>query len=341
MIIKDFQLEKIIKEATDSISILIYGPNDGLVREQIEKIKHNYLSKDEYEEISFNGKNLDNDPQSLNDIIQTVSMFFTSKIVIADNIKDKHIKIVEDIVLSEPQQVILILKDGNLNKSSKIRKFFETEKKCLSLACYEDDGRSMMRNIDEFIRSSDIELDKDVKNYLLQSLSNDRMVSKSELEKIEIFYKGSKNKIELEEVKDLLNDSSSQNINKMNESVMFGNTSKSSKIMNKLLLEGTSPISLIRSLSNYLLRIKQTKIEMKKGNNFDSSIKSLRPPVFWKDKDSFQKHCLKWPLKSIEKNLFELMEAEISCKLNSKIANLKCEQSIILIASKGKRYFKN
>ena len=279
MIIKDFQLEKIIKEATDFISILIYGPNDGLVREQIEKIKHNYLSKDEYEEISFNGKNLDNDPQSLNDIIQTVSMFFTSKIVIADNIKDKHIKIVEDIVLSEPQQVILILKDGNLNKSSKIRKFFETEKKCLSLACYEDDGRSMMRNIDEFIRSSDIELDKDVKNYLLQSLSNDRMVSKSELEKIEIFYKGSKNKIELEEVKDLLNDSSSQNINKMNESVMFGNTSKSSKIMNKLLLEGTSPISLIRSLSNYLLRIKQTKIEMKKGNNFDSSIKSLRPPV--------------------------------------------------------------
>ena len=116
------------------------------------------------------------------------------------------------------------------------------------------------------------------------------MASKSELEKIEIFYKGSKNKIELEEVKDLLNDSSSQNINKMNESVMFGNTSKSSKIMNKLLLEGTSPISLIRSLSNYLLRIQQTKIEMKRGNNFDSSIKSLRPPVFWKDKDSFQRH---------------------------------------------------
>ena len=96
-----------------------------------------------------------------------------------------------------------------------------------------------------------------------------------------------------------------------------------------------------RHIFENLLRIKQTKIEMKKGNNFDSSIKSLRPPVFWKDKDSFQKHCLKWPLKSIEKNLFELMEAEISCKLNSKIANLKCEQSIILIASKGKRYFKN
>ena len=80
---------------------------------------------------------------------------------------------------------------------------------------------------------------------------------------------------------------------------------------------------------------------MKKGNNFDLSIKSLKPPVFWKDKENFQRHCLNWPLKSIEKNLFELMEVEILCKLNSKLANLKCERSILLIASKGKQYFRN
>ena len=103
-------------------------------------------------------------------------------------------------------------------------------------------------------------------------------------------------KLSLEEIKILLNDSSSQNLNKMNEHVMFGNTSKSSKIINKLLSEGTSPISLVRSLINYLLRVQQTKIEMKKGNNFDSSIKILKPPVFWKDKDNFQKHCLQMAL---------------------------------------------
>ena len=140
------------------------------------------------------------------------------------------------------------------------------------------------------------------------------------IEKIEIFYKNSNSKIKLEEVKILLNDSSSQNLNKMNEHVMFGNTSKSSKIINKLLSEGTSPISLVRSLINYLLRVQQTKIEMKKGNNFDSSIKILKPPVFWKDKDNFQKHCFKWPLQSIEANLNRLLETELACKLNIKLA---------------------
>ncbi len=339
MVIKEHQLEKIIKDSTQFLTILIYGPNEGLVKNQILKLTKNYLSRGEYEEVSFNGKDLDDDPGSLEAIIRSVSMFFKNKIVIADGIKDKHLSIIEETLLQGPEQGILIIREGSLSKSSKIRKFFETHKTCLSLPCYEDDSRSIMKNIDEFIRRNNFELSRDIKNYLLQSLSNDRMISKRELEKIEIFCKNSNSKIKLEEIKILLNDSSSQNLNKMNEHVMFGNTSKSSKIINKLLSEGTSPISLVRSLINYLLRVQQTKIEMKKGNNFDSSIKILKPPVFWKDKDNFQKHCFKWPLQSIESSLNRLLETEIACKLNSKLANINCEKSILSIANNGKQYF--
>ncbi len=341
MIIKDYQLEQLIKEHSGFFGILIYGPNEGLVREQTEKITGHFSVKNDCEIINFNGKDLDNDPLSLDDVFRTVSMFHKNKIVIADSLKDKHIGIIEEIVLNEPQQTFFIVRDNNLNKSSKVRKFFENDKKCLSLACYEDDGRSMMRNIEEFTKKINFELDRDIKNYLLQSLSTDRMISNNELEKIEIFCHEKKGEIKLEDIKKLLNDSSSQNLNKMNENVMFGNTAKSSKIINKLLSEGTSPISLIRSLVNYLLRIQQTKIEMKKGNNFDNSIKILKPPVFWKEKDNFQKHCVGWSLHNIESSLNKLLETEIACKINSKLANLNCEKSILLVANNGRRYFKN
>ena len=244
-------------------------------------------------------------------------------------------------MLNPPQDIVLIIRDSNLSKSSKIRNFFEKDNNSLSLACYEDDGRSIIKNIDEFSKKNNLELNRDIKNYLLQTLSNDRLVSKRELEKIEIYYRGSKEKSNLDVIKKLLNDSSSQNLNKMNENVMFGNTAKSSKIINKLLSEGTSPVSLIRSLTSYLTRIQQTKIEMKKGNNFETSIRILKPPVFWKDKDNFQKHCLKWPLRTIEKNLVNLLETEIACKINSRLANINCEKSILIIANNGRRYFKN
>ena len=53
-----------------------------------------------------------------------------------------------------------------------------------------------MKNIDEFTRMNGLELNSDIKNYLLQSLSNDRMISKRELEKIELFYKNSDSNID-------------------------------------------------------------------------------------------------------------------------------------------------
>ncbi len=341
MIIKEHQLEKFIDDNNQLLNILIYGPNEGLVKEQIEKIIQNYLSSGDYEQVNISGKDLDNDPQILDDVIRTVSMFHKGKIVIADTIKDKHLNIIENVILNFPKQAMIIIRDGNLAKSSKIRKFFESGNDCFALACYEDDSRSLMKNIDEFIKKNNFQINRDIKNYLLQSLSADRMVSKNELEKIEIFYNNKNKEIQIEDVKNLLNDASSQNLSKMNENVMFGNTPKSSKIIHKLLTEGVSPISLIRSLINYLLRIQQTKIEMKKGNNFEQSIKSLRPPVFWKEKDNFQKHCLKWPLQAIEANLSILLETEISCKLNSKLANLNCEKSILLLADNGRQYFKS
>ena len=59
------------------------------------------------------------------DILIFYIMFFKNKIVIADGIKDKYLSIIEEIVLKAPEQGVLIIREGNLSKSSKIRKLFE------------------------------------------------------------------------------------------------------------------------------------------------------------------------------------------------------------------------
>ena len=43
MIVKEHQLEKIVKDTEKFLNILIYGPNEGLVREQIEKLTKDYF----------------------------------------------------------------------------------------------------------------------------------------------------------------------------------------------------------------------------------------------------------------------------------------------------------
>ena len=55
MIVKEHQIEKIVRDNKKFLNILIYGPNEGLVREQIEKLANDYLSKAGY---SLNKKQL-------------------------------------------------------------------------------------------------------------------------------------------------------------------------------------------------------------------------------------------------------------------------------------------
>ena len=53
MLIKEFQLDRINVDKSSFLSFLVYGPNEGLVRDQIKKIIHNITSKNEYEVISL------------------------------------------------------------------------------------------------------------------------------------------------------------------------------------------------------------------------------------------------------------------------------------------------
>ena len=341
MIIKDFQIEKIVKCNSGFLPFLIYGPNEGLIRDHIKKIKSDYLNDIDFEEISITGKSLDLNPDILETSASSISMFNSYKLIILETLKDKNVSELERVIDSAPTQTMLIVKADNLKKTSKLRKLFESNSQCYALACYEDDAKSMMRLIDSFVKENSISIDRDIKNYLMQTLSTDRMISYNELQKISLFYTNVDATPNLEEVKNLLNDSSSNNLQKMNESVMYGNTTKSSNIINKLLSEGNNPISILRSLVNYLKRVHKVKVEMKKGNNFDTAIKFLRPPLFWKDKDNFHQHCTRWPLNEIERNLSQLLDAEIDCKANSKLSSILCERSILTICHEGKQHFQN
>ncbi len=341
MIIKDFQIEKIINENKGFLPFLIYGPNEGLIRDHIKKIKSEYLNDVDFEEISISSKSLDLNPDILQTSANSISMFNSYKLIILESFKDKHMRELESVINAAPAQTMLIVKADNIKKTSKLRKLFENNALCYALACYEDDAKSMMRLIDNFCKENNISVDRDIKNYLMQTLSTDRMISFNELQKISLFYTNANTTPNLEEIKNLLNDTSSNNFQKMNESVMYGNTAKCSGIISKLLSEGNNPISILRSLINYLKRIQKVKVEIKKGSNFDSAIKFLRPPLFWKDKDNFQQHCIRWPLNVIEKNLSQLLDAEIDCKTNSKLSSILCERSILAICHEGKQHFQN
>ena len=340
MIIKDYQLIKSINSESFQ-SFLIYGPNEGLIRESIEIIYKNFSKGADCEKVIISGKQLDESVTILNDEISTISLFSEHKLIILESIKEKHASMIGEALLLDFSNTCMIVKQDNLSKSSSIRKLYEASKNHFSLACYDDDIKVLSSLLEKFQKEHDISFDSDVKSFLLNNLSNDRMVIKNELEKILLSLSKNDQKVDIEKLRYILHDSAHADFQQINNSILFGNIEKGSKSLEKLFNLGTNPVAILKSFNNYIMRIRLTQVELSKGKQFDEAIKVLRPPVFWKEKSDFKRHCLMWPANLIEDIINEVLSSEIKCMTNNVIAKEQCEKTLFGISSTSKRFSRN
>ena len=340
MIIKDYQLINSINSESFQ-SFLVYGPNEGLVRESIDFIYKNFSKETGCEKVSINGKQIDESISILNDEISTISLFSEKKFIILESAKEKHSSVIEDTLSLNFKNTCMIVKQDNLTKSSSIRKLYEKSKTHFSLACYDDDVKVLSSLLEKFQKEHNITFDSDVKSFLLNNLSNDRMIIKNELEKILLSLSKDDRKVDIGNLRYILHDSAYTDYQQINNSILFGNIEKCSKSLEKLFKLGTNPVAILKSFNNYIMRIRLTQVELSKGKQFDDAIKVLKPRIFWKEKTDFKRHCQMWPTNVIENIIDEVLSSEIKCMSNSIVAKEQCEKTLFGISNTAKRFSRN
>jgi DNA polymerase III delta subunit len=80
----------------------------------------------------------------------------------------------------------------------------------------------------------------------------------------------------------------------------------------KLFKDGFEAITLIRFLTNYLQKLYISKINIKRGTDFETEVKSQR--LFFKQEMEFRKHLKTANFKFLIENLKALNELEIAVK---------------------------
>ncbi len=147
MIIKYFDLKKNLKENINFY--LLYGLNVGLIEETINDSLKPIFSKNilNYEENEILA-NADEFEQN----IFNKSFFENDKLIIINRASDKILGIIENIIDKDVTETVIILKSSNLEKKSKLRNFFEKNKKTIISPFYEDNYQSLMTIAQNFFR---------------------------------------------------------------------------------------------------------------------------------------------------------------------------------------------
>ena len=113
---------------------LFYGENLGLKNEFKKNLKAKFKDA---EKISFTQEELLKDNKLFLREISNKSLFQDEKIIFIDNINDKILALIEELIESNNEQKIFLFAEL-LDKKSKIRNLFEKSKICGVTACYAD-----------------------------------------------------------------------------------------------------------------------------------------------------------------------------------------------------------
>tara|TARA_Y100001958_G_C21193211_1_gene521023 strand:- start:431 stop:1417 length:987 start_codon:yes stop_codon:yes gene_type:complete len=309
MIFKSYIVEKNISIINQNL-ILFYGENIGLKN----YFKNLFKKTDIYESLNFNQDEIIKNKNLIINEVSNISLFGKKKIIFIDQVNDKFLDIAKEVsgIISENK---IIFFSEILDKKSKVRNFFEKYENCAAVACYPDNELTIKKIILERLRGFE-GLSTQNLNLIIDSCKLDRVKLNNELEKIISFFQDKK--IVTEKLQSLLNIASNEDFNLLKDAALTGNKMITNKLLNETLIEPDKIIYYLNVINQRLNKLKE--INSAKGSEkLEEKIKSLKPPIFWKDKNNFVNQAKLWNTTKIKNILNETYNLEIKFKSNSTI----------------------
>ena len=321
MIIKSYEIKKNKLDLIKNNFFLFYGENVGL-KKDIKNLITSEIKKNnnDIEVLSLYESEILNNEKNFFNLINTGSLFSNKKIITVHEATDKIAKIIADALEDYSEDIFLILFSNVLEKKSKLRNIYEKDKKTICIACYLDNERDLEKIAQLELKKNNIILSREIINLLIEKSNFDRDNLRNEIEKIKS-YSQNKKKIEIDEIKSLINFSGEYKSDTLINECLCGNISQYKKIISDLYVNTINHILLLRILSNKIHRLLKIKIEETKETNIEILINSSKPPIFWKEKPLIKKQLKLWSLDELKKMIVAINNTETLCKKNPKISN--------------------
>ena len=308
MIVKSYDINK-LNLKTFSL-FLFYGKNQGLKNDALD-----ILIKDKNKISSYDEKEILDNENNFIENISSKSLFDQEKIIIIKRATDKILKIVEILNLKNLEDLTIFINSDNLEKKSKLRSFFEKDKRLVCVPFYPDNDQTLSKLAYNFLKDKRISISSLNINLIVNKCSGDREKLINELEKIENFSKNGK-KINSENISKLINLSENHSISELIDNCLAKNKKKIISILNENNFSNEDCIMITRSFLIKAKKLLTLSILFESNKNIDLTISSAKPPIFWKEKEITKQQIYKWKPKNIKKLIYALSETELQIKKN-------------------------
>jgi DNA polymerase-3 subunit delta len=320
-------------------AVLVYGPDAGLVRERIDRLCRAVAGSldDPFRLVDLTGAVLRDDPARLADEAAAIAMTGGRRAVRVLNAGDAVAGIFAAFLDHPMGDALVVVDGGELQARSKLRTLFEGAVNAAALACYEDDARGLEALIRKQLGEAGLRIAPEALEYLLENLGSDRLVTRSELEKLTLYMGESAKEVQLEDARASVGDSAGQSIDDAVLAAADGDRPGVERALARAFAESESPVGVIRAAQRHFQRLHLVAGAMAAGQPVERATAGLRPPLFWKNRARFLNQLRLWPAASIAQALDRLTAAEISCKTTGMPDEALCVRALLELAGFAER----
>ena len=308
MILKSYEIQK---ANIDKINfILFYGLNQGAKDDEISQIINNNSNKtlSRYDE-----KEIEDNLDGFYENILSNSLFEKEKIILIRRCTDKILKKLEYLEEKNISDILIIIEASNLDKKSKLRSYFEKNKKHLCVAFYPDTQETLLIIANQFFKKNEIIISNFNTSILVNKCNGDRGILKNELNKIKFFTLNRK-KLTSENLINLTNLIENYSIAELVDNCLAKNNKKIINILCDNNFNNEDSIIITRIFLQKAKRLLKLSKDYSDNKDLNKTISNAKPPIFWKDKEIVKKQINNWNIRQIKELIFSLNDIEIQIK---------------------------
>ncbi len=247
-------------------AVLFYGPDTGLVRERADRTTAAICPdlKDPFRIAELSTSALAADPARLSDEIGALSLVGGRRVIRIRDAGDGLTALFGTALSESKGDSMIVIEGGDLPSRSSLRKLCEAARDVAVGACYADGGRDIAEIVRETLRAHDVAASSEAVNYLVAHLGNDRLVTRSELEKLAL-YAGNGGRIELADALACVGDSTALSLDDVIFAAADGDAARLEGSLFRCLQEGQSAVGILRAVMRHFQRLHLAASRMASG----------------------------------------------------------------------------
>ena len=318
-------------------AVLFFGPDAGLVRERADAVARAVCPdlRDPFRVADLTAAALAADPARLADEAAQIGLMGGRRVVRVRDAGDSVAQLCGRFLGPAAGDALVVVEAGDLPARSALRRVFDDAPNAAAIGCYPDSARDLAAVVRETCAAHAVRISRDAIDFLVGHLGGDRLLTRAELEKLTL-YAGEGGSISLDDARAAIADSAGLSLDDAVRAAAEGDMAALDRALARVFQEGESPVTVIRALLRHLQRLHLLAVRVAGGASIEEAIRAARPPVFFKEQDSWRRQLRRWREPRLRQALDRTAEAEFRMKLTGLPADTICREALFAVAAAGR-----